>query len=59
MDSTVVWPLALATLVIVLAVAAWLRMRASRAKSQHEHSAVTAGRPAERRTDGAPGVDPQ
>lgn len=59
MDSTIVWPLALVTLVIVVLLAVWQRARVARAKREHEHTAMTAGRPDQRRTDGAPGVDPQ
>lgn len=59
METTITWPLALVTLLIVVVLAVWLRVRAKRAKDNHEHSAMTAGKPAQRRTDGAPGVDPQ
>lgn len=59
MDTTVIWPLAIVTLVIVIAVALWQRAKVAKAKTDHAHSALTEGRPAERRTDGAPGVDPQ
>lgn len=59
MDSSITWPLALLTFVIVIVIAFWMRMRAKTAKSEHAHSAMTAARPDQRRTDGAPGVDPQ
>ena len=59
MDTTITWPLALVTLLIVIVLAVWLRARAKRAKETHEHSAMTAGKPSQRRTNGAPGVDPQ
>ena len=59
MDSTVTWPLAFLTFVIVIGVALWMRARAKTAKTHHAHSAITAGHPEQRRTDGAPGVDPQ
>lgn len=58
-NGSTVWILALVTFGLVLAVAFWQRARVEKAKKNHEHSAMTAGKPELRRTDGAPGVDPQ
>jgi hypothetical protein len=58
-SNTWVWILAVATLIVALAIGVWQRRKASKAKVDHEHSAMTRGRPDQRRTDGAPGVDPQ
>ena len=55
MDSngSLVWALALVTLVVVVVIAIWQRRVAAKSKDQHEHSALTAGRPEQRKSDGA------
>ena len=53
MDGSMVWLLALVTLVIVVAIAVWQRGVIAKAKDKHEHSAMTAGRPEQRKSDGA------
>lgn len=58
-NSSLVITLALVTLVLVVAYALWQRHRVSKAKDEKHHSALTAGRPDQRQTGGAPGVDPQ
>ena len=52
-SGNAVWLLALATLVIVVVIAIWQRGVVAKAKTQHDHSAVTAGRPDQRKSDGA------
>lgn len=58
-SSTLIITLAIVTLVLVLAYAAWQRAKVSKAKDTHEHSALTAGHPEQRSTHGAPGVPAQ
>jgi FtsZ-interacting cell division protein ZipA len=58
-SNTWIWLLAIATLVVALAIGMWQRRKASKAKVDHEHSAMTSGRPDQRKTDGAPGVKPR
>jgi cytochrome oxidase assembly protein ShyY1 len=57
-DDMVLW-LALATLGVAVAIGLWQVRRVRRAKARHSHSALTEGRPDQRRHDGAPGVPPQ
>ena len=61
MDSngTLIWLLALATLVIAVGVAIWQRKAAAKSKDEHHHSALTAGHPEQRKSDGSdPGTKP-
>lgn len=57
--STIVWLLAIFTLGAGVAFGIWQRINVAKAKKEHHHSALTEGHPELRRTDGAPGVDPQ
>ena len=47
------WALAGATLVVVLVIAVWQRSVVAKAKSTHEHTALTEGRPDQRKSDGS------
>ena len=59
-NGNLLWLLALVTLVIVVLVAIWQRRAVSNAKDEHEHTAMTAGRPDLRKSDGSdPGTKPQ
>ena len=54
-----IWLLALATLGIVLVIAIWQRRVAAKSKDEHHHSAMTEGRPDQRKSDGSdPGTKP-
>ena len=54
-----VWLLALVTFAIVIAIAIWQRGVVAKAKDTHEHSAMTEGRPDQRKNDGSdPGTKP-
>lgn len=58
-NDSLIWILALATLVIAVGVAIWQRRVAARSKDEHHHSALTAGRPEQRKSDGSdPGTKP-
>lgn len=53
------WILAGVTFLIVLALAIWQRAAVAKAKATHEHTALTAGRPDQRKSDGSdPGTKP-
>ncbi len=53
------WALAGITLVIVLAIAIWQRGVVAKAKETHEHTALRAGHPEQRKSDGSdPGTKP-
>ena len=61
MDSngSMVWILALFTLIVVVAIAVWQRRAAAKSKDEHHHSAVTAKAPEQRKSDGSdPGTKP-
>ncbi len=54
-----IWLLALVTFVIVLGIAIWQRLAVAKAKDTHEHTAMTQGRPDQRKSDGSdPGTKP-
>ena len=54
------WALAGVTLVIVFVIAIWQRGVVAKAKSTHEHTAMTTGRPEQRKSDGSdPGTKPE
>ena len=58
-NGNLIWMLAFVTLIVVVAVAIWQRGAVARAKEKHEHSAMTAGRPDLRKSDGSdPGTKP-
>ena len=58
-NGNLIWLLALATLVIVVVVAVWQRAVVAKAKDTHEHTAMTEGRPDQRKSDGSdPGTKP-
>lgn len=48
-----VWTLAGVTLILVLVIAVWQRSAAAKAKDSHEHTALTEGHPAQRKSDGS------
>lgn len=58
-ESSIIWALAIVTLVAVLGIAIWQRGKVAKAKKEHHHTAMTEGHPEMRRTDGAPGIKPQ
>ncbi|RZL68473.1 MAG: hypothetical protein EOP77_01215 [Variovorax sp.] len=59
MSGYIPWVLALVTFALVLAFAFWQRAAVSKAKKDHEHSAMTAGQPELRKSDGSdPGTKP-
>ncbi len=59
MGGISIWLLAAITLVIVLVIAVWQRAVAAKAKDSHEHTALTAGAPEQRKSDGSdPGTKP-
>ena len=58
-NSSIIWGLAIFTLVAALVFAMWQRFRVEKAKKEHHHTAMTEGHPELRKTDGAPGVKPQ
>ncbi len=59
MDGTMVWALALVTLMAAVAIAVWQRKSISKAKDEHHHSALTQGVPGQRASDGKdPGTQP-
>ena len=47
------WALAGVTLLIVLGIAIWQRGVIEKAKTTHEHTALTEGRPDQRKSDGS------
>lgn len=54
-----VWALAGVTLIAVLIIAIWQRGVVAKAKDSHEHTAITAERPDQRKSDGSdPGTKP-
>ena len=60
MDSngSMIWILALFTLIVVVVIAIWQRKAAAKAKDEHHHSAMTAKAPEQRKSDGAdPGTE--
>ena len=58
-SGTWVWLLVLATFAIVLVIAIWQRRAVAKAKDTHEHTALTKGRPDQRKSDGSdPGTKP-
>ncbi len=59
MGGISIWLLALVTLVIVVVIALWQRAVVAKAKDTHEHTALTEGRPDQRKSDGSdPGTKP-
>ncbi len=59
MNGISVWLLAIFTLGIVVIIALWQRAVVAKAKDTHEHTALTAGRPDQRKSDGSdPGTKP-
>lgn len=48
-----IWLLALGTLVVVVIIALWQRAAVAKAKATHEHTAMTAGAPEQRKSDGS------
>ena len=60
MGGSNLWLLAFVTFIVVIGVAIWQRRAVAKAKDDHEHSAVTASRPDQRKSDGAePGTKAQ
>ena len=59
MGDPLVIALLLFTLCAGVAIGIWQVMKVRKAKREHSHSAMTANAPQQRRTDGAPGVEPQ
>lgn len=58
-SGIIVWLLALFTLGAAVAFGLWQRAKVEKAKKEHHHTVLTERNPEMRRTDGAPGVDPQ
>ena len=59
MGESMIWILAFVTLIVVVVAAVWQRASVAKSKDQHEHSAMTAARPDQRRSDGSePGTQP-
>lgn len=59
MDGISIWLLAGVTLVVVVIIAIWQRAVVAKAKDSHEHTALTASRPDQRKSDGSdPGTKP-
>ena len=59
MGDPLVIALLLFTLCAGVAIGIWQYIKVQRAKATKSHSAMTADAPAQRRTDGAPGVKPR
>ncbi len=58
-DSNIIWTLAIFTLLAAVVFGVWQRFKVEKAKKEHHHTAMTEGKPELRKTDGAPGVEPQ
>jgi hypothetical protein len=58
-NGTILWGLAIFTLIAVLGFAIWQRFKVQKAMKEQHHSAVTEGRPDLRRNEDAPGVKAQ
>ena len=59
-NGNLLWLLAFGTLIVVVVIALWQRKSVAKSKDQHTHSAMTAGRPDQRKSDGSdPGTKAQ
>lgn len=48
-----IWLLALFTFAVVIAIGVWQRAAVAKAKKEHHHTAMTAGHPEQRKSDGS------